>query len=83
MPAYPRVAKIQGWEGVTVLRLEVLEDGAVGKVELVQSSGHSVLDEAAIRAVQRWRFEPARRGNSAVTCSIEVPIRFKLGDAGA
>ena len=66
-----------------MLRLEVLESGAVGKIELVQSSGHSVLDEAAIRAVQRWRFEPARSGSAAVACSIEVPIRFKLGDADA
>lgn len=83
LPAYPRVAKLRGWEGVTILRVEVREDGSVGRVELVRSSGHGVLDETAMKAVRAWRFEPARRGAAAVSCVIEVPIRFKLDSAGA
>ena len=82
VPAYPRVAKLHGWEGVTVLRLEVLESGKVGKVELVRSSGHSVLDETAVKTAQQWCFEPARRAGVAVVCVVEVPIRFKLADSG-
>ncbi|MBI5394229.1 MAG: energy transducer TonB [Verrucomicrobia bacterium] len=83
LPAYPRVAKLRGWEGVTVLRVEVREDGSVGHIEMVRSSGHSLLDETAMKSVREWRFEPARRGNTAVACVIEVPIRFKLDNAGA
>ncbi len=83
LPAYPRLAKLRGWEGVTVLRVEVREDGRVGHVEMVRSSGHSVLDETAMKAVRAWRFEPARRGDETVACVIEVPIRFKLDNAGA
>ena len=83
LPAYPRLAKLRGWEGVTVLRVEVREDGGVGRVEMARSSGHGALDDAAMKAVRAWRFEPARRGNTAVPCVIEVPIRFKLDNAGA
>jgi len=83
LPDYPRLAKLRGWEGVTILRVEVREDGRVGRVELARSSGYPVLDEAAMKAVRAWRFEPARRGGAAVACVIEVPIRFKLDSAGA
>jgi protein TonB len=78
LPAYPPLAKAHRWEGVTLLRVEVLTDGSVGKVELLASSGHNKLDETAIRAVQGWKFEPARRGDTTIASFIKVPIRFKL-----
>lgn len=83
LPAYPFLAKARGWEGVTLLRVEVLTDGRVGRVELVASSGHAELDESAIRAVHGWRFEPAMRGDTAIASFIQVPIRFKLNRSGA
>jgi len=78
LPAYPPLAKARQWEGVTLLRVEVLVDGSVGRVELLASSGHNELDESAMRAVQRWKFEPARRGDMTVAFFIKVPIRFRL-----
>jgi periplasmic protein TonB len=78
LPAYPSIAKSHRWEGVTVLHVEVLTDGSVHRVELLRSSGHHELDESALKAVQNWQFEPARRSDVAVACFIQVPIRFKL-----
>lgn len=83
LPVYPSLAKARHWEGVTLLRVEVLTDGRVGRVELIASSGHAALDESAIHAVHGWQFEPAKRGDTAVVCSIQVPIRFKLDRSGA
>ncbi len=83
LPTYPFLAKSRGWEGVTLLRVEVLRDGHVGRVELVTSSGHAELDESAIRAVHGWQFEPAMRGDTAIASFIQVPIRFKLSRSGA
>ena len=45
---------------------------------LAASSGASLLDEAAIKAVQGWTFVPARRGDSPIPHPVEVPIRFQL-----
>jgi protein TonB len=78
LPAYPPLAKAHRWEGVTLLRVEVLTDGSVGKVVLLASSGHNELDQTAIRAVQGWKFEPAKRGDTTIASFIKVPIRFKI-----
>lgn len=83
LPVYPPLAKARRWEGVALLRVEVMPDGHVGRIELIASSGHAELDKSAIQAVQGWQFEPAKRGDTTIACFIQVPIRFKLKDSGA
>jgi protein TonB len=80
-PEYPAAAIRQGWEGRVLLRLTVGENGRVLAAELVRSSGHAVLDEAAIRAALRdWRLLPARRGTAAVEGIFSTWVRFSLAD---
>ena len=77
-PAYPPLARLRGYQGVVVLFVEVLVDGRVGQVGIRRSSGHEILDRAALEAVRTWRFEPGRKEGRAVTMSVEVPVRFVL-----
>lgn len=77
-PAYPPIARKLGLEGIVLLRVEVSAKGAPDKIVIAQSSGASLLDEAATKAVQGWTFVPARRGELAVAHPVEVPIRFQL-----
>jgi protein TonB len=77
-PQYPSLARQNGWEGTTILRVEVLVNGETGVVEVVESSGYRVLDDAAVEAVREARFEPARLEGVAVVCWVEVPITFRL-----
>jgi periplasmic protein TonB len=56
--------------------VQVLVSGQVGAIRVKISSGSSVLDEAAVRAVTRWTFEPATRGARAVESWVEVPVTF-------
>jgi len=81
LPAYPMVARRMGWQGRVVLNVEVLASGLPGQIKLHQSSGHDVLDSAAIKAVSTWRFVAARQGGQAVTKSFLVPIPFILKEA--
>ncbi len=81
-PTYPLLARRRGLEGRLLLQVQVGPDGAVTGVEVKESSGHTVLDRAAVRTLHRWRFTPAREGDRAVAASIEVPIRFQLRDPG-
>ena len=57
---------------------EVNAAGRVDSVRIQQSSGYGILDEAAVRAVRRWRFNPARRGENPISSHVTVPIGFKL-----
>ena len=77
-PSYPASAKRLGVQGTTLLRVQVLENGRVGGLEVEQSAGHPDLDQAAIDAVRRWRFEPARRGDQAVAMWVRLPVEFRL-----
>jgi protein TonB len=47
---------------------------------LKQSSGFPLLDEAAIAAVRRWTFEPARIDGRAVASQVVVPVRFSMSN---
>jgi periplasmic protein TonB len=47
-------------------------------VSIETSSGSTSLDEAALEAVRKWHFVPARRGAQAVEAWHLVPIVFKL-----
>jgi TonB family protein len=79
-PVYPRVALENGWEGTTLLRVQVLANGTAGTMEVLESSGHEVLDEAALKTVRRWRFVAARQKNVPVASWVEIPIQFELGN---
>jgi protein TonB len=79
-PPYPMVARRMGYHGKVVLDVEVLAEGKAGDVKLHTSSGHDILDNAAIQTVKTWRFTPAHRFGQAVTQRFLVPIKFSLED---
>ena len=79
-PAYPRAARRRGYEGLVLLLVRVSAAGVSLSVEVKESSGHPVLDRAAVKAVQRWRFKPATADGKPTAGEVEVPIRFKLTD---
>ena len=77
-PAYPVQAIRNRWQGVVTLRLQITESGEVAKVDVIQSSGHQVLDRAAVDAVKRWRGKPARRWGRRIASEETLPVRFRL-----
>jgi protein TonB len=77
-PRYPESARRAGAQGVTLLRVRVLENGRVGEVNIEQSAGFRDLDFAATDAVKKWRFEPARRGKEPVSVWVLLPVKFEL-----
>lgn len=79
-PRYPEQARQQGSEGTVQLRIEILENGRPGDIEIAASSGDDRLDAAAVDAVEHWRFVPARDINTgaAVRCFTTLPVAFRL-----
>lgn len=72
-PEYPYEARAKHFEGRGYFRLHVnTQTGAVEKVVISKSTGHSVLDQAAIRALRQWRFSPG------TPKEISLPVDFRL-----
>ena len=77
-PRYPEAARKAGAQGITLLRVRVLENGRVGEVLIEKSAGFSELDFSAAEAVKKWLFEPARRGKEPVQVWVLLPVKFEL-----
>ncbi len=77
-PPYPLAARRNRAQGRVVLSVQVSASGASDAVLLKHSSGHAILDNAALQTVRRWRFIPARRGDAPVESWVDVPITFRL-----
>jgi protein TonB len=71
-PVYPWQARKRGWEGSVIVRVDVDAEGKCRSARVMTSSGHHILDQAALGAVASWTFEPGRAG------SIDLTFEFKL-----
>ncbi|WP_348734794.1 energy transducer TonB [Rheinheimera texasensis] len=77
-PAYPETALENGWEGTVLLNVHVTGDGKADDVQIKNSSGRKILDNAAVATVAGWSFVPAKQGDQPVDSWVEVPIEFSL-----
>ncbi len=77
-PVYPPVARKRGYKGVVVLSVFVDENGRVKSLRVFNSSGYSILDDAALDSVKKWIFKPGMKGEKKAAMWVRVPIRFEL-----
>lgn len=77
-PEYPQRARQLHQEGLVILRVEVDQKGLPVQVEVEKSSGYELLDQAAIKAVRHWRFQPGRIGDQPIQSRVAIPVRFCL-----
>jgi TonB family protein len=78
---YPEEARREGWSGTTRLDVLVGSNGKIKEVSVQQSSGFPILDEQAVRMVDRinlW-WIPQRLRNREVM--VTVPVGFYIRDA--
>lgn len=76
-PEYPEFARRAKLQGTVVLEVEVLKDGSVRGIEVKRKVGGG-LDEAAIDAVRKVRFQPGRSSGQPVDCLVIIPVEFKI-----
>ena len=81
-PTYPRYSRLHEEEGTAVLSVEILADGKLGNVEVIQSSGHRRLDRAAVEGMQKAELVPALKDGRKVSSIKRISIRFDLEDWG-
>lgn len=77
LPVYPFAAKRMNREGKVVLRLTIDEHGRLLQTEVVQGADYG-FTEAAVEAVKKSTYRPARRDGIPVLSRALLPIRFEL-----
>ena len=70
---YPKEAIDRGLEGEAVVLLLLDETGNPAAARIEQSSGHRILDDAALRAVRSLKSLPAAAPRETL-----LPVRFRL-----
>ncbi len=80
-PRYPVESRRRCEQGEVVLEAVVDEAGTIAALAVARSSGHERLDDAALRAVQRWRWAPTLRAGRAVPVRGRIAIPFVLSNA--
>lgn len=76
-PQYPFEAKRTGREGAVMVAFTVDENGVVLDPRVVNSTDRD-FEDATLRAVARWRFEPGRRAGRIVRFRMALPVVFNL-----
>ncbi|MDE8651499.1 energy transducer TonB [Novosphingobium album (ex Liu et al. 2023)] len=77
-PRYPLESRRQREQGTVVLALTLDLNGSVATIAIAHSSGFPRLDEAALRAVRKWRWAPTVRDGQPVMVRGQVEIPFML-----
>ena len=81
-PKYPKEAKEAGIEGTVIVQVFVDEKGKVTETKILKGIPNSGLDEAAIEAIRKTRFKPAKARGKSVGVWISIPVNFRLnGDS--
>ncbi len=75
---YPKTAQENAIWGSIKLILSINKNGIVDGVYVLKSSGHSILDSAAINYCKNLLFNPAKRNGKPVNSRIEWVVKFNI-----
>jgi len=76
-PVYPEFAKRNKIQGTVILEVEVLKDGSIRDIRVRRGLAGG-LDEAAIEAVRKVKFQPGKSSGQPVDCMVIIPVEFKI-----
>lgn len=76
-PPYPDEAAMRGEHGDVLVVIHVAASGLAAGADVAQSSGSASLDEAAIKAVKKWRFHPAMKEGQPIPFDMAIRFDFR------
>ncbi|MDV7103967.1 energy transducer TonB [Vibrio sp. TH_r3] len=76
--SYPRLAKRRGQQGKVLVEVWIDQKGQQIKQFIVDSSGYSALDEAALNAISNWQFTVSVEQGYSIAHRVRIPVTFKL-----
>jgi len=75
---YPEIAQEGGIEGTVVIQAFVSKEGIVTETVVLKGIPNSGLDEAAMDAIRKTKFKPAKQRKRAVGVWTSIPVNFRL-----
>lgn len=75
---YPKLAQKRNWQGKVLLSLRLSANGNIHNIELKQSSGYSVLDQAAIDALLKVKSIPPVSSWLPGDIQLQLPVIYRL-----
>ncbi|MBS1271068.1 MAG: Protein TonB [Candidatus Marinimicrobia bacterium] len=78
---YPEIAQEAGIEGTVIVQAFINKDGNVEEVVIVKGIPKTGLNEAAIDAVKKTKWKPAKQRDRSVGVWYSIPIIFRLKNA--
>jgi periplasmic protein TonB len=75
---YPAQARLNQWEGRVIVRAVIRADGHIGDLSVKKSSGHAVLDEAAMDVIRRISPVPMNYDLGRPELVVNIPINYRL-----
>jgi len=75
-PEYPMIARIAHLEAVVILEAVINERGEVGRIKVLRSA--PLFDQAAVSAVQEWRYTPTLLNGVPVSVLMTITVNFTL-----
>ncbi len=75
---YPEIAREAGIEGTVIIQAFVDKRGRVTQTVVLSGLPNTGLNEAAMEAIRKTRFKPAKQRDRAVGVWISIPVNFKL-----
>lgn len=79
--SYPDLARRRGWEGEVQLGFRVEGSGAIDNIRVMHSSGNRLLDESAMRALQRIRSVPIELWLDGFSAELLLPVIYRLSES--
>jgi protein TonB len=76
-PVYPPLARQARIQGKVVLHAIIDKDGRVSELQVI--SGHPLLVQSALAAVQNWRYQPTILNGEPVEVDTTIDVNFVLG----
>ncbi|MBA7562584.1 hypothetical protein ES708_04237 [subsurface metagenome] len=75
---YPDIAREAGIEGMVIVQAFVDKRGNVTETVVLKGIPNTGLDEAAVSAIKRTKWRPAKQRDMVVGVWISVPVNFRL-----
>lgn len=78
-PTYPSELRREGVEGLAAVSCVIDETGVVISAKVTKSSNPG-FEKAALEAIEKWKFKPAKKDGKTVKVRVTIPFRFNLDD---
>jgi protein TonB len=75
---YPVLARRKGWQGIVRLQVHIESNGRISRLQVEQTSGYPVLDQAALQSLQLASVPDAAHWMQGQAIDIIIPVEYRL-----